>query len=230
MIYIEPAGAPSILPAIVVGYELKGQTTSPINMIPDLPDWLVTLNQQAGGRAMQYPVVVGVVLHLASNIDKGTAQMTSLIAGFGAMAEDPDIALLRDRYPVLHNLCLTFGEFYNSAQLVALHDLLTQSLTVPRLESGLEAFVRFVDCDPLAFFSGFRALSFELAAQYYINHPGCLPSSYARHADVGELEVTSDVVFGAAIVDQLKAFAQRCLTLEAAAVSPRCFLLWENSD
>ncbi len=230
MIYIEPLGTPSILPAIMVGYELKGQAPGPINMIPDLPDWLVTLDLQAGGYAVQQLKVAGVVLRLASNIDKGTAEFSKLIAGFDAMAEAPNMVVLSEHYPVLHKLCLTTGQLYDSAQLIALHDLITQSLTVPKLESGVEAFVRFVDCDPLAFFAGFSALSFELASQYYINHPGCLPANYARHADVGELEVTSDVIFSAAIIEQLKSFAQRFLMSERAASSPRCFLLWQNSD
>lgn len=232
MIYFDPC-SPSILPAIVVGYEVSESNLARINMAQDVDNWLVTLTQQAGGLCMQYSSVTGAVLPLGINAQHGNcnqSQIETLLTGFEAMAESPDIEVLSQKYPVLKDLCLTTGEPYNSAQLLALDQYLASYLSLPHIDSGIEAFVRFVDTDPTAFFSEFKMLSFELGAQYYINRPGCLPANYARHADVGELELSHDVKFSAAIVDKLKSFAQDVLGLTPEVSAPRCFLLWQNSD
>jgi hypothetical protein len=68
MVRIEPLGTGgAVLPAIVVGYEIPAEQNQRVEEFDESPDWIITLDQQAGGYCMCYPSVVGAVLRLADN-------------------------------------------------------------------------------------------------------------------------------------------------------------------
>jgi hypothetical protein len=86
MIHIEPLGSDVILPAFMIGYELPMPESNPDHLF-DLPRWIVTVDQQAGGMSMSYPSVVGAVLRVGANQDKGKKDLGHLIKGLKVMAE-----------------------------------------------------------------------------------------------------------------------------------------------
>ena len=49
MLRIEPLGTRVVLPAFVIGYEITGVAEQCVDDWDESPDWLLTLNQQAGG-------------------------------------------------------------------------------------------------------------------------------------------------------------------------------------
>jgi hypothetical protein len=80
MIPIEPLGTGVILPAVVVGYEFPLPRGDP-DRVPGLPEWILALDQQAGGLSMRYPSVVGAVLRPAANRGRGGPRFDHLIRG-----------------------------------------------------------------------------------------------------------------------------------------------------
>ncbi len=51
MLRLEPLGTCVVLPAFVVGYELADDLKHFVDDWDDSPDWLLTIDQQAGGIA-----------------------------------------------------------------------------------------------------------------------------------------------------------------------------------
>ena len=113
MLRIEPLGTRFILPAFVVGFELSGESERRIDDLDDSPAWLIALDQQAGGCCMSYPSVLGAVLRFADNGRHCRSDVREVTRGFQAMAEDPNIALLRREYPELAGLVYTRGAAYS---------------------------------------------------------------------------------------------------------------------
>jgi hypothetical protein len=221
MLTLEPLGMPEVLPAFVVGFE-----PSPAGRgLPkelDAPPWMLQLDQQAGGLCMTYPRVFGAVLRLEANLDKGRNRPQDLVRGLHAMAEDPDMEVLAE-YPVLRSLVKTQGDPYDRPELRRLSAFVSQYFDVGPFESGIEAFVRCADLDPRVFF-GWRAFSCAFK-------PGFQPTSTViddgmLHAEASNLVLSDDEIFGDSMLQQLED-AARSLAL---FLTPRVFLLWENSD
>jgi hypothetical protein len=225
MIHLEPHGTSAILPAFVIGYELP---------VPDCPQpqapWIVTVDHQAGGLAMSYPSVLGAVLRLQANRDRGKEDLAHLIRGFQCMAEDPDIDTLRQTYPVFSRLVLTRGNDYTKDELWDLRNVLGSYIRVPSPRAGLEAFLRFAPCDPLDYFRGWKVLRCTLrTGNARRGSPYALPESEGYWVDDGnltDLEMADDAVY-----DELS--QQELVNLGAGPSQvrlPDVFFLWENSD
>jgi hypothetical protein len=90
----------------------------------DVPSAIVVVEQQAGGVAMSYPVVMGAVLRLEPNRHRGLRDLEPLLRGMRAMAEEPDLKLLEREYKVLRSLVLTSGSAYTESELRTLQDYL----------------------------------------------------------------------------------------------------------
>lgn len=217
MICIEPLGTGVFLPAILIGYELPGDASDEqLDRLTPQDDRILGVSQQAGGVSMSYPHAVGTLLRLEANLDRGIRPLGELVRGLKAMAEDPDMELLR-QFPTLRQLVLTQGEPYGRAELDRLAAYLGRFLELPPIAGGLEAFVRFAPCAALAHFGGWRALR-------------CRPASPAiRHFESGnipELRRDDASVLDGSLMCSLTGLGPQ-LGLRS---QPAAFLLWENSD
>lgn len=197
MIHIEPLGTGVILPAFVVGYEVS-RSPEPLK---DIPPWVVAVDPQAGGHGMSYPSVVGAVLRLEANRDKGKKDFARLVRGFRCMAEDPDMDTLRRDFRVLSRLVKTWGNEYAEAELRDLGNVLGSHFWLPPILGGIEAFVRFAPCDALDFFRGWRVLRCRVRRDGPLRGSVySFPGSDDYHVDEGnlsDLEMADDVVYDA---------------------------------
>ena len=225
MVVIEPLGTQVLLPAFVVGFELpEGDARDRVRRWAESPDWIVTLDQQAGGRCMRYPTVVGAVLRFTDNVVRFSRNAEFLIRGFQAMAEDPQLDVLERDYPTLHAMVNTWGDDYNPQQLQRLGAFLARGLAVPEVESGFEAFIRFAPCDPLDYLADWRLLRVEvLAGLRDIYRDQVCPT--VEESNLDKLRLRGDLVLDVQCVGELQALGSR-----VGQAHPRLFLLWENSD
>lgn len=224
MLRIEPLGTQIVLPAFVVGFEIQGESDFRVDDFDDSPAWLIALDQQAGGYCMSYPSVLGAILRLVDNGQHCRSDVATAVRVFQAMAEDPNLGLLRREYPDLANLVYTRGEDYDRNELRRLQRFVERFFNIPPLESGLEAFVRMASCDPLAFFADWqmlKAIPKSEPRQLYRNRK----SIYIDESNIGSLEFTSNESFGEQSLDNIREFGDR-LRMDDV----RVFLLWENSD
>jgi hypothetical protein len=231
MIHVWPLGTEVLLPAFVVGYELPLPEGDP-EQLQGLPDWVVTIHQQAGGLAMSYPSVVGAVLRLDANRDRGKKDLAHLIRGLRCMAEGSDLGMLRRDYPLLRRLVQTSGRDYTKDQLRDLGNLLTANLWMPPLRGGLEAFLRLAPCNPLDYFRDWKLLrcaprrvTDTLTGEERIGSH----SQEAPHFDDGnlsELDLADASVYDEGCQGQLTALG----AVLGANRLPDAFFLWENSD
>ncbi|WP_257459537.1 hypothetical protein [Archangium lipolyticum] len=74
--------------------QLEGSALHAAYHLDDTPSWLLRLDQQAGGYCMSYPSVLGAVLRLDANLERGRNDPARAVRGFQAMAEAPDMKLL----------------------------------------------------------------------------------------------------------------------------------------
>lgn len=229
MIHIEPLHTGTILPAFVIGYELP-QSAGPLMPPRELPPWIVTVDQQAGGLCMTYPSVVGAVLRLEANLDRGKMDLGRLIRGLRCMAEDPDMDTLRREYPVLGRLVLTHGNEYSKGELRDLGNILASHLWVPPLQGGIEAFLSFAPCDPLDCFCGWRVLRCAFRTEGPLwGSIYAFPDSDTFHVDesnLSDLDLADDVVYDGDRQRELMKLGEELARPE----SPDVFFLWENSD
>lgn len=173
---------------------------------------------------MSYPPVLGAVLRFADNGRHCQSDVRAATRGFQAMAEDPNIALLRREYPELAGLVYTRGGAYSRTELLRLQRYIERFFDIPPIESGLEAFVSMTPCDPLAYFAGWQMLKAVPNAeprQLYRDRK----SIYIDESNINSLEFTSDEPFGEQALSVILGFADRLALGDA-----RVFLLWENSD
>jgi len=228
MLHIEPLGTECILPAFVVGYELPLPTDP--DRLPHLPRWLITLDQQAGGMAMSYPRVVGAVLRLEANQGRGKQSLKHLIRGLKCMAQDPQLKILQNDYPVLRRIVCSVGNEYTRAELGELEELLSSYLLMPAIQSGIEAFIRCVPCDPAQYFAGWKMLGCTLQddtgsrASIYSKELDCY---FADDSSISDLSLTDEDEFNAKTIESL---VQLAITCGKTTASPDVFLLWENAD
>ncbi|HND20464.1 MAG TPA: hypothetical protein PLB18_13890 [Acidobacteriota bacterium] len=232
IIEIEPLGTEILLPAIVIGYEIDFCFEHlPLGDLPDHPPWILSMAQQAGGYGMSYPTCVGLVLRLLANTSHSPADLPFLIQGFQEMAEDPRIGVLKQKYPVLHSMVATWGQNYTPQELTRFSAFLADYLSLPPIEGGIEAFIRFAPCHPLEYFAGWKILSVTIdtrsapaslyqfeSPQTTVYHLDSIPPQGLILAD--ETEVSEGTM------SQLLVFGKK-LGIETP---PRVFLLWENSD
>lgn len=224
MLHLEPLGTGLLLPAIVVGYEVEGVSLDYFDEWVDTPDWLFHVFQQAGGYCMRYPTVVGCLLRLSDNGAFARDDIDFLVRGFGAMAEDPDIRLLRQDYPVLEKLVYTWGEDYDREQLRRLHTYLRRWFELPKFRGGFEAFVVMEDCDPLEYFRDWNVLHAEVRIDLGLCYNG-RPAKYVSDWNVGNLDWIAETKFDPMVVTRLHEYGARLKKSR-----PQMFLLWENSD
>lgn len=229
MIHIEPLGTDVILPAFVIGYELPLSRKNP-DHLADLPRWIVTLDQQAGGMCMSYPSVVGTVLRLEANLERGKKNLAHLVRGMKCMAEDPKLGILKRDYLVLSRLVATWGTDYTNDQLRDLNNFLSANIWMPSVENGIEAFLRCAHCDPLDFFRGWKMLGCAVRAGnnrrgsiYSLDESHCY---YVEAGNLSDLTMTDDDEFGPEVMDVLGRFGQEC----GQSAGPAVFFLWENAD
>lgn len=229
MIHLEPLGTDVILPAVVIGYELPLPAGNPDHLLSP-PRWIVTVDQQAGGMCMCYPEVVGVVLRLEANRERGKKPLDHLIHGLKLMAEDPKVGVLKRDYPVLGRLIATWGGEYSDNDLRDLNNVLSASLRMSVLESGVEAFLRCAPCDPLDFFTGWKMLGCEIrqtgtrrGSIYAMEEEHCY---YVDDSSLSDLLLTDEDEFGREACDVLSDIGKAC----GRDSGPDVFFLWENSD
>jgi len=222
---ISPLGTGVVLPAFVVGFALEGSALHAAYHLDDTPSWLLRLDQQAGGYCMSYPSVLGAVLRLDANLERGRNDPARAVRGFQAMAEAPDMKLLEREFPALAGLVYTYGDSYRRAELRMLGNFLRHYFDAPDFESGFEAFVRCVQTEPLDWFRGWRVFSCTVR-----------PERVAELADVQDFDESSlnshNVLiddterFEAPMLERLTAMGRRL----GSRSEPRVFFLWENSN
>ena len=217
MITIEPLGTGGqILPAFIIGYDVTGNPDDQLRAaVPESEGPIVHIYQQAGGYGMSYPGIVGAVLRLEANRERGRRPLDPLIRGFRAMAEDPDMKVLEE-YPLLRRMVYTRGGPYSRADLHALGQLLGRYVRVPSILSGIEAFIRFEPCDVLAYFAGWRALSCRAVTS----------ELSFEEVNLNELAREDSTVFASDLIDRIRDVGKRL----GRDQPPGLFLLWENSD
>lgn len=230
MLRIEPLGTAIFLPAFVVGYEaVRNEENARLDSIPFERNPFVVLDQQAGGRCMSYPTVAGAVLRIEANQGNGKASFRDLLRGFRAMAEDPDLALLEHQFPTLRQVVYTVGAPYKEVDLRRVQSFLRRFLDVPRVESGLEAFIRFEPCDILYYFGGWSVMSCRLAERgqrrgsYYGDS---VATRYAvEQGNVSDVVCDDSLTLDESMLEQLQDLGR-----QFGRGEPRVYFLWENSD
>jgi hypothetical protein len=226
LIHIEPLGCGSILPAFVIGYAVGDDDD--LERI-DAPPQIVVVDQQAGGRCMQYPVVIGALVRLDQNRHRGLRDLEALLRGLRAMAEEPDLALLEREYPVLRGLVQTKGAEYDPEQLHALQSYLSDYITLPPIARGIEAYVEFAASDPRDFFTQWNVTSCTLRSADRRKGSIYRSTDHEYHIDESNLD---DVMLDDSIAldDALWRELGRLGRLLRRPRSAQLFFLWENSD
>jgi hypothetical protein len=225
LIHIEPLGCGSILPAFVVGYPLEDDEE--LGAL-DVPPSIVVIEQQAGGVAMSYPVVMGAVLRLEANRHRGLRDLEPLLRGLRAMAEEPDLKLLEREYKVLRNLALSSGSAYIESELRSLQDYLAAYLALPPLVRGIEAYVEHAACDPRDYFAQWGVMSCTLVEEN--KRQGSIYRSSGAHYTIDESNL-ADVRFddNRTLADTWQEIEHLGRQLQRPGPA-QLFFLWENSD
>lgn len=217
MIEIELLGTNFILPAFAVGYEVESISKNARSLPKDGP--IMGLFQQAGGYGMQYTLVIGGLLRLDANQDRGIKPLGNLISGFRAMAEDPDFKTLAD-YPALGKCVGTHGNEYSSSDLELLESFVTSYVAIPRMVGGIEAFIRFEECNPLQYFKNWSVFS-------CIRKPGISEEKMIFEEGLqSELECKDSYVFDESMIERIREVGSKIDRISEL----RLFFMWENSD
>ena len=231
LISIEPLGTDVFLPAIVLGWELDYSASDRVEKHEHAPPWFLHVMQQAGGLAMSYPECAGMLLRFEGNRDRFLHDPDTLIRGFKLMADDPNLGILKRDYPVLRGLVYTRGGPYEDGELRQLDVFLAGFLRLPPIESGIEAFVRFADVDPLTCFRGWRGLQCNLRPEdqrvgsVYRSIEGRL-AYCIEEANREDILRSDDIEVSETTLAALTDFG-KSVGLDTPI---RAFLLWENSD
>jgi len=177
---------------------------------------------------MSYPSVCGAVLRLSDNKDRLTEPDT-IIAGFQAMAEDPKIEVLRRSYPDLAKLVYTRGDSYDDLDLRRLSQFLARFGAFPAVASGIEALVKFAECDLFNTFGGWKPLLASAPDLTKIYNLSGWPrpwssKTWVDDSNIAELDLNAGEAFTESDVATLASIAEKVgCTLGA-------YFLWENSD
>ena len=103
----------------------------------------------------------GAILPLQQNRSFALQDPTELFEAFDAMAEDPDLKLIRQRYPTLLDMVLTLANPYSQPQLERLSNFVSTYFRIPRSANGLEALITLEDCHPLHNFAEWNMCRLE---------------------------------------------------------------------
>jgi hypothetical protein len=179
---------------------------------------------------MSYPSVVGAMLRLEANLERGKENLAHLVRRLKCMAEDPKRGILKRDYPVLSRLVATWGTEYSPEQLRDLGDFLSANIRMPPLQKGIEAFIRCADCDPLGYFDGWKMLGCAVRRDgssrgsiYSLDESHCY---YVDDSNLPDLILTDEDDFGSEAMGVLEKIASACGTNDR----PGIFVLWENAD
>lgn len=200
-----------LFPCVVLGFELYGVAESVLRSMMELPEWFSLVSgHQVGGYACHHRSVAGAVLRLVDN-QPFLRNPKRLLQGFAAMGGDTRVPR-RERD--LTNLSFTGGDAYETLELVRLSEFLQAGGAFPRLKSGQEALVEFVEDDPLRFFNGWQI------------HPAtsCPPGHCFSEDHLAQLEIIGEL-----LNDEMAEEMRWELGGFDAAISGS-FLLWMNSD
>jgi hypothetical protein len=223
MLCLETMGMEEVLPAVVVGFEVADDVATDDAALPAPDPAVLSIAQQAGGRSMSYPTVVGAILPLAANVELGERGAADLIRGLRAMAEDPDEVVLEREFPALHAAVLTWGDPYQPEELRRLHARVARGFRLPPFESGIEAFIRCAPADPLTHVRDWRVFS---CARRDPADGLASVDDYVLRAERHRLIVDDQRRFDEHLVQVLIATGERL----GVTGAPRLFLLWSNSD
>lgn len=160
------ASGEPILPAFFIGFDEAdmGSADSASGPPEDPPPWLIFLDHTSEGYCMRYPSLCGVVLRLEDNLERGRNPAEALHL-LKAMQEGTQ--LLERDFRDLWLLLGTPGGDYPREALDTLDSFLRRHFDVPAVVGGVEAFIQCDGTDPLAYFRGWRVLSFFLAEDTY---------------------------------------------------------------
>jgi hypothetical protein len=230
LISLEPLGTEVFLPAVLLGWEIDYEAKRRVEALDITPHWFLHIMQQAGGRCMSYPDCAGALLRFEANKDRFIQDANPLIRGMRCMAEDPNLDALGREHPVLRNLVCTWGEPYSQPNLRSLDGFLAGFVRLPPLESGVEALVRFAQCDLNEYFAGWKTLGCQLRPEgersgsaYRLNEQSVYYIDEGNRNDV----TLEDVI----LVDNDLLDCLSDLGRSIGLLNPiRAFLLWENSD
>ena len=214
----------------MLGWELDYESAQRLDQHGHAPPWFLHVMQQAGGQCMSYPECAGMLLRFEGNRDHFLHDPDNLIRGFKFMAEDPRLGILKREYPILRGLVYTDGRPYEDDQLRQLDAFLAGFLRLPAIDSGIEAFLRFVDADVLTYFRGWRGLQCNLKPEdqrtvpVYRMNEGLVYNIEERNRE--DILRSDDIEVSETMLDALIDFG-KSVGLNAPI---RAFLLWENSD
>ena len=224
MIHIEPLGTEIILPGFIIGWEENSTVTELVKgYFKEIPNWLITVDQQSGGYSMFYPSVVGVILRLQDNIKYIRQDPMKFIKGFELMAEDPSINQLKQDYPLLAEMVWTKGDEYTYPTLQEFHKYLTGYVSVPLISKGWEAYIEFEPVNPLAYFDNWYMLCVEKPEKAVDNHKNS-NDIYLDGSNIKQVSLNSDKKFTEEIYSTLLAIRN------GGEGPPRIYFMWENSD
>ena len=225
--FLEPLGSGALMPALFLGYEFVGLAGLDIGPhwkklvgAPALPRWLIHIDVQAGGMAMRYPQALGAMFPLEANRSFALQNPDHLLRGFHAMAEDPDLKVLEQEYPLLRSVCMTRGNCLNPTQLQNIHRSLEATFRLPRPSSGIEAFVRFENSDFPEFLDGWHWTELDLASLDTPTDTMLPEMDYLRWSREFD-------TFDARMLYEMRAFGAEFLKTDQ---EPSLFLIWENCD
>jgi hypothetical protein len=230
LISLEPLGTNVFLPGVLLGWELDSELRQRIEQFRDAPPWFFHVVQQAGGLCMSYPECAGMLLRFEGNKKGSLHNADRLIRGFRFMAEDPNLGVLEREYPILRDLVCTRGDAYPLDTLRTLDEFLADFIRLPALESGIEAFLRFRQCNVLEYFADWKALESHLRPEservgsaYSRNETIVYYVEEANRNDVTRVE---ELAINEASLANLAA----CGYNLGLSNPVRAYLLWENSD
>jgi len=227
---LEPLGTEVFLPGILLGWHLGPEASHRLRELGDSPSWFLHVEQQAGGPCMQYPECAGMLLRFEANRKCFRQPADPLIRGLRFIAQDPNLQALADEYPLLYGMVGTWGLPYDADTLHALSRYLAPFLDLPELESGIEAYLHFEECDLLAHFARWKALQCTLrppesrqGSTYRMNPKTVYYISDRNSDDVVREDVVE--VNQQSLADLVRVGAEVGLHAPCRAI-----LMWENSD
>lgn len=190
-----------------------------------IPGWLTLLSPQVGGYGMSYPQLLGAVLRLDTQCEKGMPALRPLIRALRAMGEDLDRAALRGEFPTLLPLMLTSGNPYTPKELQTLHEFMKPYLELPPFDQGIEALLRVLPTDPVALVGDWSVLSCEVRPGRTHRYTSKPPPYIVDDSNIGDLILTENLHYRS--VHETLMEVGRWLHKPPP---PRLWLLWENSD
>jgi hypothetical protein len=214
------------LPALIVGYDVTGIKESMlVHLMDPFPDWLTLLSPQAGGYGISYPRLMGAVLRLERNAERGRVPLTPFVLALRAMGESSYDVPFEPEFSPFSGLMETHGNPYSAERLSLLNSVAGRYLHLPPFESGIEALVQVDTADPLRYLADWSVMTYRVLDGR--NHPYAkTPPPYSvEQRNVSDLVTAGELPYRGiheALISLARYFARQ--------KEPRIWLLWENSD